>query len=116
MQWGTTPNQRTVAGTLGTLPDLARAAGLGAPATLVIGPVVELGLGPARIATPVAASGIHVIAADSAAGVPAAWCWLATRSAVARALCLCAAPAPPAVAQNRAAAAFRPLLFSLSSP
>jgi uroporphyrin-III C-methyltransferase len=38
----TTPAERTVVGTLATLPDLARAARLGAPATLVVGAVVAL--------------------------------------------------------------------------
>jgi uroporphyrin-III C-methyltransferase len=42
VQWATTPEQRTVAGTLATLPDLAARGGIGAPATLVIGPVVEV--------------------------------------------------------------------------
>jgi siroheme synthase len=42
VQWATTPEQRTVAGTLATLPDLAAREGIGAPATLVIGPVVEV--------------------------------------------------------------------------
>ncbi|MFL5799689.1 MAG: uroporphyrinogen-III C-methyltransferase [Actinomycetota bacterium] len=42
IQWATTSEQRTVAATLSTLPALAREAGMGAPATLVIGPVVDL--------------------------------------------------------------------------
>jgi siroheme synthase len=42
IQWATTSEQRTVGGTLTTLPALAREAGMGAPATLVIGPVVDL--------------------------------------------------------------------------
>jgi uroporphyrin-III C-methyltransferase len=42
IQWGTTSKQRTVVGTLATLPGLVRAAGLGAPATVVVGPVVDL--------------------------------------------------------------------------
>jgi uroporphyrin-III C-methyltransferase len=42
VQWATTPRQRTVAGTLATLPGLVDAADLGAPATIVIGPVVDL--------------------------------------------------------------------------
>jgi len=42
VQWATTTKQRTVAGTLATLPELARREGIGAPATLVIGPVVDL--------------------------------------------------------------------------
>jgi uroporphyrin-III C-methyltransferase len=42
VQWATTSDQRTVAGTLATLPRLAREQGIGAPATLVVGPVVDL--------------------------------------------------------------------------
>jgi len=40
IQWGSYPNQRVVEGTLATLPDLVREAGLGAPAITVIGDVV----------------------------------------------------------------------------
>jgi uroporphyrin-III C-methyltransferase len=40
VQWGTTSRQRSVTGTLADLPDRAAAAGLGAPATLVVGRVV----------------------------------------------------------------------------
>ena len=40
IQWGSYPQQRVVEGTLATLPDLVRAAGLGAPAITVIGEVV----------------------------------------------------------------------------
>jgi uroporphyrinogen III methyltransferase/synthase len=40
VQWGTRPEQRTVVGTLATLPALVVAAGLGAPAITVIGEVV----------------------------------------------------------------------------
>src|SRR4051812_49905753 len=42
VQWATTPNQRTVLGTLETLPGLAKAEGLGSPVTLVVGQVVDL--------------------------------------------------------------------------
>jgi uroporphyrin-III C-methyltransferase len=42
IRWGTTPQQETVVGTLATIPaDVAR-AGLGAPATLIVGEVVRL--------------------------------------------------------------------------
>ena len=41
IQWGTLPEQRTVVGTLATLPDLVQAAGLGAPAITVVGEVVD---------------------------------------------------------------------------
>jgi len=41
VQWGTYAHQRTVTGTLTTLPGLAHAAGLGAPAITVIGEVVR---------------------------------------------------------------------------
>jgi uroporphyrin-III C-methyltransferase len=42
VQQGTTPNQRTVTGTLATLPDLATAAGLRAPTLIIVGEVVKL--------------------------------------------------------------------------
>jgi uroporphyrin-III C-methyltransferase len=42
VQWATTPSQRTVTGTLADLPDLAEAAKMAAPATLVVGNVVSL--------------------------------------------------------------------------
>jgi len=41
IQWGTRPEQRTVVGTLATLPALVAAAGLGAPAITVVGNVVS---------------------------------------------------------------------------
>jgi uroporphyrin-III C-methyltransferase len=44
VQWATTPQQHTVRGTLATLPKLAGEEGIGAPATLVIGAVVDLAL------------------------------------------------------------------------
>jgi len=48
VQWAWTPEQRSVVGTLGRLPTLARAAAIGPPATLVVGAVAALGtvLGP----------------------------------------------------------------------
>jgi uroporphyrin-III C-methyltransferase len=42
VQQGTTPNQRTVTGTLGTLPALAEAAHLKAPTLIIVGEVVKL--------------------------------------------------------------------------
>jgi len=43
VQWAATPEQRTVIGTLDTLPALAREARIGPPATLVVGAVAALG-------------------------------------------------------------------------
>lgn len=42
IEWGTYPRQRTVTGTLETLPDLVEAARIGAPAITVVGEVVGL--------------------------------------------------------------------------
>jgi uroporphyrin-III C-methyltransferase len=42
IEWGTREQQRTIVGTLATLPCLVAAAGLGAPATIVVGDVVRL--------------------------------------------------------------------------
>jgi uroporphyrinogen III methyltransferase/synthase len=42
IQWGTTPRQRTVVGTVGDLPEKVAAAGLGPPAITIIGKVVSL--------------------------------------------------------------------------
>jgi uroporphyrin-III C-methyltransferase len=42
VQQGTTPNQRTVTGTLATLPELAVTAGLKAPTLIIVGEVVKL--------------------------------------------------------------------------
>ncbi|CAB1368129.1 L516 [Denitratisoma oestradiolicum] len=42
VQQGTTPHQRTVCGTLGTLPRLAQEAGLRAPTLIIVGEVVKL--------------------------------------------------------------------------
>jgi uroporphyrinogen III methyltransferase/synthase len=48
VQWGTTPRQRTVLATLGTLPRACAAQGVGAPAVVVVGDVAGLRLGGAR--------------------------------------------------------------------
>ena len=42
IRWGTTSQQKTVTGTLATIVDEARAAGLKAPAIIVVGDVVDL--------------------------------------------------------------------------
>jgi uroporphyrinogen III methyltransferase/synthase len=42
VRWATRPDQQTVAGTLGNLPDLVEHAGMKPPATIVIGEVVRL--------------------------------------------------------------------------
>src|SRR4051794_7563387 len=42
IRWGTTPRQRTVTGTVATLPERVAAAKLGPPALTIIGHVVEL--------------------------------------------------------------------------
>jgi uroporphyrinogen III methyltransferase/synthase len=42
IRWGTTPRQQTVSGTLETIVEKARAAGLKAPAIIVVGDVVNL--------------------------------------------------------------------------
>jgi uroporphyrin-III C-methyltransferase len=42
VQWAATPEQRTVLGTLATLPTLAQAERIGPPATLVVGEVAAL--------------------------------------------------------------------------
>lgn len=42
IEWGTYARQRTVSGTIATLPDLAARAGIGAPALIVVGGVVHL--------------------------------------------------------------------------
>jgi uroporphyrinogen III methyltransferase/synthase len=42
VEWGTYPRQRTVSGTLATLPARVREAGIGAPSVVVVGEVVAL--------------------------------------------------------------------------
>jgi uroporphyrin-III C-methyltransferase len=46
VQWAWTPEQRSVVGTIETLPLLADAASIGPPATLVVGDVAALGITP----------------------------------------------------------------------
>jgi uroporphyrin-III C-methyltransferase len=46
VQWATTEDQRSVTGTLESLPALARAESIGPPATLVVGDVVRLASAP----------------------------------------------------------------------
>jgi uroporphyrinogen III methyltransferase / synthase len=43
VQWATTPEERSVVGTLADLPALAAAATIGPPATLIVGEVAALG-------------------------------------------------------------------------
>ena len=54
IQWATTPEERTVIATLGELPVLAAAAGIGPPATLVVGAVVSIPAEAAALAAPLA--------------------------------------------------------------
>ena len=42
VRWGTTPKQKTVAGTLGTIESVVREAGIKAPAIIIVGTVVNL--------------------------------------------------------------------------
>ena len=42
VQWGTTPRQRTVVGTLSTIADDVQRAGIGAPAITIVGDVVNI--------------------------------------------------------------------------
>ena len=50
VQWGTTPRQRSVIATLGTLAERCAAAGVGSPAVVTVGEVAGLGaeIGPAQ--------------------------------------------------------------------
>ena len=52
VQWATTQDQRSVTGTLQSLPALARTESIGPPATLVVGDVVGLSPGGKPAATP----------------------------------------------------------------
>ncbi len=42
VRWGTTPEQRTITGTVATLPEAVREANLGPPAVVIVGDVVRL--------------------------------------------------------------------------
>jgi siroheme synthase len=42
VMWATTPDERSVVGSLADLPALATAAGIGPPATLIVGEVASL--------------------------------------------------------------------------
>jgi uroporphyrin-III C-methyltransferase len=57
VMWATTPEQRSVVGTLEDLPALAAAAGMGPPATLVVGGVAAI---PREAAALVAETGVAV--------------------------------------------------------
>jgi uroporphyrin-III C-methyltransferase len=63
VQWAWTPDQRSVIGTLADLPILAEAAGIGPPATLVVGSVAGLPSDFARahrsVDTPGEGLGVH---------------------------------------------------------
>jgi uroporphyrin-III C-methyltransferase len=52
VQWAATPEQRSVIGTLSSLPELARAARIGPPATLIVGAVAALGRDLAWVGDP----------------------------------------------------------------
>ena len=56
IQWATTPEERRVIATLEELPVLATAAGIGPPATLVVGAVAAIPAETAALAAPFAAS------------------------------------------------------------
>jgi len=65
VMWATTPEERSVVGTLEDLPALAAAAGMGPPATLVVGAVAAIPREVAAVATIRAAAGLPI-------GTPAA--------------------------------------------
>ncbi|MDP9301687.1 MAG: hypothetical protein M3P43_12470, partial [Actinomycetota bacterium] len=54
IQWATTPEERSVIATLEELPVLATAAGIGPPATPIVGAVVSIPAEAAALATPLA--------------------------------------------------------------
>ena len=54
VMWATTPEERSVIGTLSDLPALAAAASLGPPATLIVGEVAAIPLLTAELAAAVA--------------------------------------------------------------
>ena len=70
VQWAATPEQRAVIGTLETLPELAREARIGPPATLVVGEVAAFGHELAWTDL-TAAAGRHVAPDRARAGVTA---------------------------------------------
>ena len=51
VQWATTPDERTIVGTLSELPALAAAANVGPPATLIVGEVARIPSEARRLAT-----------------------------------------------------------------
>lgn len=53
VQWAATPEQRSVIGTLRDLPELARDARIGPPATLIVGAVAALGHDLAWVGDPI---------------------------------------------------------------
>ncbi|HSL10413.1 MAG TPA: uroporphyrinogen-III C-methyltransferase [Actinomycetota bacterium] len=55
VQWATTPDERTIVGTLSELPALAAAANVGPPATLIVGEVARIPSEARRLATGVVA-------------------------------------------------------------
>jgi len=56
IQWATTPEERSVIATLEELPVLAAAAGIGPPATLIVGAVASIPAETAALAAPFASS------------------------------------------------------------
>jgi uroporphyrin-III C-methyltransferase/precorrin-2 dehydrogenase/sirohydrochlorin ferrochelatase len=69
VQHGTTPTQRTVVGTLATLPQLAQAARLAPPTLIIIGDVVRLQSQLAWFETPAAEAGADERGLDRAQSV-----------------------------------------------
>ena len=69
VQHGTTPSQRTVAGTLATLPQLALAAQLAPPTLIIIGEVVRLHAQLAWYETPAAGAAADECAPDRALSI-----------------------------------------------
>jgi uroporphyrinogen III methyltransferase/synthase len=67
VEWATTPRQRSVVATLGTIAERAAAAGLGAPAVVVVGPVVGLSADVAAPGGPLAGRSVVVTRARAQA-------------------------------------------------